>query len=208
MPHAQEKCTARTKRHVFLKEPNLLICREMSCGETRRLIKLPGWHCQRRGMLPVFWHMNGVTFGMAIIADERELKIGPLLREDRFDRQQSGRLTRSAGRDAGWARHPFSIATLARYADNLGVSGLRLTVRWNASIWMHSTPTVLVNQPAGLLVIPFGQLRRNRGQITKQPSGAMVWSGGEVHLCGGCGCCIAVIRADISWTECPDAIDG
>src|SRR5258707_9952802 len=52
---------------------------------------------------------------------------------------------------------------------------------------MHSTPTVLVNQPAGLLVIPFGQLRRNRSQITKQPSGAMVWSGGEVHLCGGGG---------------------
>ena len=30
------------------------------------------------------------------------------------------------------------------------------------------------NQPTQLLVIPFGQLRRNRGQITKQPSRAMV----------------------------------
>jgi len=36
----------------------------------------------------------------------------------------------------------------------------------------------------------------------------MVWSGCEVHLCGGCGCGITVIGADISGAECPDTIDG
>jgi hypothetical protein len=36
----------------------------------------------------------------------------------------------------------------------------------------------------------------------------MVWSGGEVHLCGRCGCGIIIIWADISRAECPDAIDG
>jgi hypothetical protein len=64
------------------------------------------------------------------------------------------------------------------------------------------------NQPTQLLVIPFGQLRRNRGQITKQPSRAMVWSRREVYLCGGRGGGIAVVRADIPGAECPDAING
>jgi hypothetical protein len=59
-----------------------------------------------------------------------------------------------------------------------------------------------------LLVISFGQLRRNRGQITKQPSRAMVWSRREVYLCGRRGGGIAVIRADISGAECPEAING
>ena len=36
----------------------------------------------------------------------------------------------------------------------------------------------------------------------------MVWSGREVHLCGGRGGGIAVIRADISRAEGPDTIDG
>ena len=63
-------------------------------------------------------------------------------------------------------------------------------------------------QPNQLPVIPFGQLRRNRGQITQQPSGAMVWSRREVDLCGGRGGGIAVIRADISLAECPDSING
>src|SRR5712664_273949 len=36
----------------------------------------------------------------------------------------------------------------------------------------------------------------------------MVWSGGEIHLCGGCGCGIVIIWADISRAECPDTIDG
>src|SRR5712675_889892 len=35
----------------------------------------------------------------------------------------------------------------------------------------------------------------------------MVWSGGEIHLCGGCGCGIVIIRTDISRAECPNAID-
>jgi hypothetical protein len=64
------------------------------------------------------------------------------------------------------------------------------------------------NQSTQLLVIPFGQLRRNRGQITKQPSRATVWSRREIYLCGGRGGSIAVIRADISGAECPDAING
>jgi hypothetical protein len=36
----------------------------------------------------------------------------------------------------------------------------------------------------------------------------MVRPGGEVHLCGGRGCGIIIVRADISRAECPDAIDG
>jgi len=64
------------------------------------------------------------------------------------------------------------------------------------------------NQSTQLLVIPFSQLRRNRGQITEQPSRAMVWSRREVYLCGGRGGGIAVVRADIPGAECPDAING
>src|SRR6266850_1894604 len=59
-----------------------------------------------------------------------------------------------------------------------------------------------------LLVIPFGQICRNRRQIAKQSSGPMVRSSCEVHLCGRRGCGIAVGRADIPWAERPNAIDG
>ena len=52
------------KREVFLKRPNLLICREMRSGGTTRLIKLPRWHCQGDGTVPVFWQVNGNAFGM------------------------------------------------------------------------------------------------------------------------------------------------
>src|SRR6266404_695194 len=61
---------------------------------------------------------------------------------------------------------------------------------------------------ARLLRISFGQLRRNRRQITEQTSGAVVWSRGEEYLCGRCSCGIAVSRADVPRAECPDAIDG
>jgi len=47
------------KREVFLKRPNLLICREMRSGGTTRLIKLPRWHCQGDGTVPVFWQVKG-----------------------------------------------------------------------------------------------------------------------------------------------------
>jgi len=60
----------------------------------------------------------------------------------------------------------------------------------------------------GLLVIPFGQLRGDRCQVTEQASGGVVWSGGEVHLCGGCGWGIVINWADISRAKCPDAING
>src|SRR5258708_22244367 len=51
-----ENASRVPKRKVFLKHPNLLICCEMRCGETTRLIKLPEWHCQRHGTAPFFWH--------------------------------------------------------------------------------------------------------------------------------------------------------
>src|SRR6266404_9598854 len=60
----------------------------------------------------------------------------------------------------------------------------------------------------GLLGIPFGQLRGNRGQVAKQAPGAVVRSGGEVHLRGGRGGGIVVSGGEVSWAECPDAIDG
>ena len=60
----------------------------------------------------------------------------------------------------------------------------------------------------GLLRIPFGQVHRNRRQITKQPSGAVVRSGGEVHLCSWRGCGIVVGGTDVSRAEGPDAING
>jgi len=44
------------KSHVFLKGPNLLICREMTCGKVTCLVKLPGWHCRDCGTVPVLWH--------------------------------------------------------------------------------------------------------------------------------------------------------
>src|SRR4029077_8568322 len=49
---------------------------------------------------------------------------------------------------------------------------------------------------------------RNRGQVTKQPSGTMIRPGGKVDLCGGCGCGVIIVGADIARTEGPDAIDG
>ena len=58
----------------------------------------------------------------------------------------------------------------------------------------------------GLLRIPFGQLCRDRGQITEQTSGAVVRSSGEVHLRGRCTCGIVIGRADVPGAECPDAI--
>src|SRR5260370_41603378 len=62
------------------------------------------------------------------------------------------------------------------------------------------------NQPTQLLIIPFGQLRRNRGQITKQSSRAMVRSRREVYLCGGRGGGIPVIKAHISTAEGPGTL--
>src|ERR1700730_19379967 len=59
-----------------------------------------------------------------------------------------------------------------------------------------------------LLVIPFRQFRRDRRQITKQPSRPMVWSGREVHLCIGRRGGSFVFRADVSGAERPDANDG
>jgi hypothetical protein len=41
---------------------------------------------------------------------------------------------------------------------------------WKASRSAIPPPDNNGNQATQLLVIPFGQLRRNRGQITKQPS--------------------------------------
>src|SRR6266853_1903487 len=60
----------------------------------------------------------------------------------------------------------------------------------------------------GLLRIPFGQLRRNRGQVTEQTSGAVVRPSGKVHLGGRCTCGIGIGRADGRGAECPDAIYG
>src|SRR4029077_4119223 len=59
-----------------------------------------------------------------------------------------------------------------------------------------------------LLRVSFGQLHRNRGQVTKQPSGTMIRSGGKVDLCSWCGSRIAVSRTNIPRAEGPDAIDG
>src|SRR5260370_34081935 len=73
-------------------------------------------------------------------------------------------------------------------------------VRFGSLPWISSWP--------GLLRIPFGQFRRNRGQITEQASGAVVWSGGEVYLCGRCSCGIVISRADVPRAECPDPING
>ena len=55
------------KREVFLKRPNLLICREMRSGGTTRLIKLPRWHCQGDGTVPVFWRVKGNVFGITAV---------------------------------------------------------------------------------------------------------------------------------------------
>src|ERR1700722_14513303 len=59
-----------------------------------------------------------------------------------------------------------------------------------------------------LLRIPFGQLRRNRRQITEQTSRAVVWSGGKVNLCSRGSCSIVIGRGDVARTERPNAVDG
>src|SRR5712671_6172409 len=71
-----------------------------------------------------------------------------------------------------------------------------------------SSPSQSGDEVTGLLGIPFGQFRGNRCQVAKQASGAVVRSGGEVHLGGGRGGGIVVSGAEVSWAECPDAIDG
>jgi hypothetical protein len=86
-------------------------------------------------------------------------------------------------------------------ANDLEVSRLRLTARVKCIESDVFHPDSIVNQFGGLLVIPFGQLRRNRRQITKQSAGAMIRSRCEVHLRGGGGCGITVGRADISGAE-------
>src|SRR6476660_1735419 len=69
-------------------------------------------------------------------------------------------------------------------------------------------PVSTVTSDASLLRVPFAQLRRNGSQVTKQASGAMIRSGGEVHLCRRRGCGIVISRTDISRAQGPDAIDG
>src|SRR5260370_6694975 len=82
-------------------------------------------------------------------------------------------------------------------ANDLEVSRWRLAVRVKCIDLAAFHPDSPVNYFRRLLVIPFGQLRRNRRQITKQPSRAVVRPGREVHLCGGRGgglpCCPAAI---------------
>jgi hypothetical protein len=85
--------------------------------------------------------------------------------------------------------------------NDIEVSRLRLTARVKCIESDGFHPDNIVNQFGALLVIPFGQLRRNRRQITKQSAGAMIRSRCEVHLRGGGGCGIAVGRADISGAE-------
>src|SRR5712672_2195177 len=69
-------------------------------------------------------------------------------------------------------------------------------------------PAVLRSTGRDLLGIPFGQLGGNRCQVAKQASGAVVRSGGEVHLRGGRGCGIVVSGAQVPRAECPDAVHG
>src|SRR6266576_2071962 len=69
-------------------------------------------------------------------------------------------------------------------------------------------PVSAVTSDASLLRVPFGQLRRDGSQVTKQASGAMIRSGGEVHICRRRGCGIVITRTDIPRAEGPDAIDG
>src|SRR5882757_9643533 len=71
-----------------------------------------------------------------------------------------------------------------------------------------SSPSQSGDELLGLLGIPFGQLRGNRCQIAKQASGAVVRSGGEVHLGGRRGGGIVIRGGEDSWAECPDAIYG
>src|SRR5258707_6509018 len=101
-----------------------------------------------------------------------------------------------------------SLTAASGCTSDLEVSGLRLAVRVKCVDLDAFHPDSTVNHPGRLLVVPFGQLRRNRRQITKQSSRAMVLHGLEVHLCCRRGCGIAVGRAYISRAECPDAIDG
>src|SRR5439155_24523548 len=49
---------------------------------------------------------------------------------------------------------------------------------------------------------------RDRRQVTKQPSGAMIRSGGEVDLCSRRGCGIVITWTNIPRAEGPNAIDG
>jgi len=58
-----ENASCVPKSQVFLKQPNLLSCRELRRGEVTGLIKLLGCQCQQHGTLPVLWHMNWVTSG-------------------------------------------------------------------------------------------------------------------------------------------------
>src|SRR5882757_9934657 len=69
-------------------------------------------------------------------------------------------------------------------------------------------PAVLRSTGRDLLGIPFGQLRGNRCQVAEQASRAVVRSGGEVHLSGRRGGGIVIRGGEVSWAECPDAIDG
>jgi hypothetical protein len=55
-----ETASRAPKRQVFLKQPNLLICREMRSGGSTRLLKLPDWHCQGHGTVPVSWHVEKI----------------------------------------------------------------------------------------------------------------------------------------------------
>src|SRR5262249_4623611 len=59
----------------------------------------------------------------------------------------------------------------------------------------------------GLLVIPFGKLGRNCGQITEQPNSALIRPCGEIHLCSGRSRSVAVAGTYIPRTERPDSID-
>jgi hypothetical protein len=81
------------KPQVFLKQPNVLICREMSSGGSRCSIKLPEWHCQGHGTR---CHFSGtcVALGEAIIAHKRKLKISfPQLSGHAKPTEASGSIT-------------------------------------------------------------------------------------------------------------------
>jgi hypothetical protein len=99
------------------------------------------------------------------------------------------------------AESDVTLTAASGCTNDLEVSRLRLAVRVKCIDFDAFHPESIVNQIGRLLVISLDQLRWNRRQITKQPSGAMVLHGREVHLCGRRGCGIAVGRADISRAE-------
>jgi hypothetical protein len=60
---------------------------------------------------------------------------------------------------------------------------------------------------SGLLLVALDEFARNSHEVSEQPTGTVIGAGSEVHLCRWRIIGITIARADVSWTDGPNAVN-